>query len=275
MARSLAVQALATIGKNWSKSSLTREATIQQTRAFAQFVQERFGLENIQNLKPGHVQAYVSDMRGHALNAGTMANRLSAIRSLAESIGKANIVHRTNAEYGIERVRKNPVESNQDKIAEIKERIEAAARNGNQIAMMCSASAALRDAFGLRAKESLMSHRVEDNRLIVEGSKGGRPRSLEIANNDQIRAVQYANLISQALESGTGRIIPPNMSLKQAYDAQKNLWSQLGGSKENKSHQHASRHYFAQQCKGAGDSDAEIGEKLGHGREDVVGHYVP
>lgn len=274
-ARSLEVQAMATIGKNWSKSSLTREATIQHTKSFARFVMDKYGLERIDNLKPGHVSAYVHDMQKRGLSAGTMANRLSAIRSLANSIGKQNIVCRNNDEYGIERSRKNPVLANHEKIAEIREKIDAAAKAGDRIAMMVSAAAALREAFGLRQKESLMSHRVEGNRLVVEGAKGGRPRSLEITTNSQLQAIQLADQVSQALGSGTGRIIPPELSLKKAYNAQRNLWSKMGGTKASRSHQHASRHDFAQRSKAAGDSDLQLSIKLGHGRKYVAGHYVP
>ena len=266
---------MATIGKDWSKSSLTREGTIQHTKSFAQFVQDKFGLERIDNLKPGHVSAYIHDMQQRGLSAGTQANRLSAIRGLAQAIGKQNIVCRTNAEYGIERNRKNPVLANHEKIAEIREQIDAAAKAGDRIAMMVSAAAGLRDAFGLRQKESLMSHRVEGNRLVVEGAKNGKPRSLEITTNSQLQAIQYADQVSQALGSGTGRIIPPELSLKQACNAQRNLWSKLGGTKSNRSHQHASRHDFAQRCKADGDSDLQLSIKLGHGRVEAAGHYAP
>jgi len=275
MSKPLATQALQTIGKCWHKASLTRTADIQHTKAFAQFVQDKFGLERIQNLKPGHVQAYVNSMQANNMGAGTISNHLSAIRQLAEAIGKRNIVCRTNAEYGLSRTRKNPVLANLQKIEQIRVQIDHAARAGDRIAMMCSAAAGLRDAFGLRAKESLLSYKVDGTKLVIEGTKGNRPRSLEITTDQQKQAVQYASEISQALNSGTGRIIPPEMSLKQAYNAQKNLWQNLGGTKTNHSHQHASRHAYAQGCKAAGDSNAVISEKLGHGRADVAGHYVP
>lgn len=86
--KSLAVQALERVGKNWSKASLTREALLQHVKGFARFVEKRYGLEQLENLKPGHVAAYVADMQQQNLSPGTMANRLSAVRQLAAAIGK-------------------------------------------------------------------------------------------------------------------------------------------------------------------------------------------
>ena len=59
--RSLASQALARIGKDWSKSSLTREKLLSNTKEFANYVAKAFGLERIDNLKPGHIQSYVDE----------------------------------------------------------------------------------------------------------------------------------------------------------------------------------------------------------------------
>ena len=102
----LASQALARMGKDWSKSSLTREKLLSNTREFAQHVAKSYGLERIDNLKPGHVQSYVNSLHDRGLAPSTMA----AVRVIAAAIGKQNIVQKTNAAYGIERVRVNPQE---------------------------------------------------------------------------------------------------------------------------------------------------------------------
>ena len=90
----LASQALELIGKDWSVGKLTREAHLQHTKDFADFVRQKFAMEKIQNLKPNHVLAYVQNMKDQGLDNGTMCNRMAAVRDLAEAIGKGNIVAR-------------------------------------------------------------------------------------------------------------------------------------------------------------------------------------
>jgi hypothetical protein len=247
--RSLASQALARIGKDWSKSSLTREKQLSNTKEFATHVAKAFGLERIENLKPGHIQSYVNDMHERNLSASTMADKMTAVRIIAGSIGKQNIVERHNAAYGIERSRINPQVVNHDRLMEIREAIAARAEQGDKIARMVMAADGLRASFGLRAKESLMTSRVEmrDGRLFlqVEGAKGGRARELEARTEGQIRAVQLVAETARALGSGTGRIIPGNMTLKRAYDAQRNLWRQCGGNRACGTNMHGERHGYS------------------------------
>src|SRR6266536_5454166 len=54
-----------------------------------------------QGFKPKHVEKLVERWLSEHLAAGTIKNRMSHLRWLAEKIGKENIVARTNAAYGI------------------------------------------------------------------------------------------------------------------------------------------------------------------------------
>src|ERR1700674_915812 len=54
-----------------------------------------------QGFKPKHVQMLVERWLAEELSPGTIKNRMSALRWLAQKIGKENIVARTNADYGI------------------------------------------------------------------------------------------------------------------------------------------------------------------------------
>lgn len=277
--KSLSFQALERVGKNWSKASLTREALLQHVKGFARFVEKRYGLEQLENLKPGHVAAYVADMQKQNLSPGTMANRLSAVRQLAAAIGKANIVHRTNAEYGINRVRNNPVIADRDGIEQIKAALAERAQQGDRVAMMTYAATLLRDAFGLRAKESILSSWLimHEGRLYlrIEGAKGGRVRNLEVKTPEQLNAAHQIDAMATALGSGTGRIIPPEMSLKEAYDAQRSLWSELGGNRQDRTHMHAQRHDLLQRMHKAGATNKEIMKVAGHGEDRSTGAYIP
>lgn len=271
MGKSLDRQALERLGKNWSKASLTREKLLGNTREFAQFVAGRYGLEKIENLKPKMVEAYVKDLHERGLAASTMAGKMTAVRELAEAIGKRNIVERHNKDYGIERTRINPQAVNQDRLSEVRQAISARADQGDKIAQMVRAADSLREEFGLRAKESLMSSKVEVKagklHLTVEGAKGGRPRELEARTEAQVRAIQLVDVTSKGLGSGTGRIIPPDMSLKQAYDAQRNLWRECGGTRDVGANMHGERHSYARDMSTEGATKEEIMADLGHGED--------
>lgn len=276
----LSSQALDRIGKNWGVSSATREARLQHTKDFCKFVSKKFALENVQNLKPNHVQSYVQHMKDAGLDNGTMCNRMAAVRTLAEAVGKGNIVAVKNKEYGITRgSRQNPIIANQSEVDRIRTTLTELANTGNRIAMMCHAAAELRDAFGLRSKESLMSSKLVDTTngvaLRIEGAKGGRARDLRIGNADQLRAVQQLAQVSQALGSATGRIIPPEMSLEKAYNAQRTLWRELGGTKKVAAHMHSARHTTAQTMNAEGYTKGEIMAWLGHGEDRSPFCYIP
>jgi len=277
--KSLSSQAVEAIGKNHRVAKLTREAKLQHVKQFAQFVQDRFAMEKIQTLKPGHVQAFVEHLKSNGLKPGSINNRMTAVRAVCKAIGKANIVQRDNKAYGLVRDRMNPVLANNDRVDQIRAELAARAGQGDRIAMMMNAAAELRDAFGLRAKESLMSSKLVDTAkgiaLQVEGAKGGRPRELEVRTDAQLRAVQLVSEVSKALGSGTARIIPPELTLKQAYNIQRYQWSKLGGVKNAASHMHAQRHERFQEMKREGASNKEIMREAGHGEDRSPGHYIP
>ena len=277
----LTVQALEKIGKDWSKSSSDREARLQHTKDFAQFVADKFGLQNIQNLKPGHIEAYVKDMKEQGLANGTMCNRMVHVRELAEAIGKPNIVALENEAYGIERgeSRSNPIIENQGLVSQVRSEIAARAAAGEPKYIMANASAELREAFPLRAKESLMSFKVVEingiPHLRIEGAKGGRGRDLPINTPARAAAVATAQAASKALKSGTGRIIPPRMSLKQAYNSQRYTWSKHGGKRADFANMHASRHNGAQELHNNGATWGQVMVELGHSEPRSPSAYVP
>jgi len=278
MGKNLERQALEHIGKNWSKGSLTREKLHGNVREFSRFIDEKYGLQKIENLKPHMVQAYVGNLHERGLAASTKADKITALRVLAESIGKRNIVERHNAEYGIERVRINPQVVDNDRLVGVRQAIAELANQGDPVARMVQAADALRSEFGLRAKESLLSSKVAEGKggklfLTVEGAKGGRPRELEV-RTDQLYAIQMVFEAAKASGSGTGRIIPPNMSLKQAYDAQRNLWAKCGGTRAVGSNMHGERHGYARERKAEGAPNEQIMVELGHGEDRSPSAYL-
>ena len=53
-------------------------------------------------LKPKHIEALVARWLAEKLSPGTIKNRMSALRWVAEKIGKPNIVARTNLGYPVD-----------------------------------------------------------------------------------------------------------------------------------------------------------------------------
>lgn len=275
--KSLERQALDCMGKNWSKASETREKLLNNVAQFAEFVENRYHLERIENLKPGMITAYAADMVAQGLSPSTMANKMTAVREVCGAIGKQGICAKDNKAYGIERIRINPQSVNQDKLAEIRGALVERAAAGNRVAKMMVAADALREAFGLRNKESLMTTKVVERDgqpfLAVEGAKGGRLRFLPIDSQMKEAAVKVAQETAKQLGSGTGRIIPPEMSLKAAYDAQRNAWRALGGTKENSANIHGERHLHAREMRADGATREEIMAELGHGEDRSTAAY--
>ncbi|WP_269634972.1 phage integrase N-terminal domain-containing protein [Pelobacter propionicus] len=262
------------MGKDWSVGKGTREAKLQTIQRFAEFVQQKFGLERIENLKPGHVQAYADNLREQNISARTGANYMAYVRDLCQAIGKGGIVAKDNATYGFGGVpRQNPLNVNHDKIADIQLQLDEKAANGDRISMMMSASAVMRDAFGLRQEEALLTPAkvtVRDGKqyLQVLGAKGGRPRELEIRTQAQRSALARVAETAKVLSNANGRPIPPEYNLKDAMKAESKEWHRLGGTRAVKANMHAQRRLAE------GATKTQINRELGHGNHRSLGSYA-
>ncbi len=244
------------IGKNWGKSSLTRQKLLQNVRSIANNMASQ-GLQHIDNMKFKHVERFFDSLKEKELSASTMQNYATAMRVIASAIGKPAIVPETNKALGISRTdRYQPISANVDKIATIRDQL--ALRDERLVAAFD-----MRDAFGLRSKESLLSKQVieRDGKqyLNVEGTKGGRPRLIEIENEQQRQAIEQVQRIINT--QGTTSIIPKDIDLKKFYNYQKNTLSALGARRADCSNMHAQRHSFAQEQKAQGKSSGEVQER--------------
>lgn len=275
----LSCQALERVGKNWKVSSGTREAKLQTIKRFCNFVQQKFGLQRIEHLKPGHVQAYATSLHEQNISARTGANYMAYVRDLCQAIGKGGIVSQDNAAYGFGGVtRQNPITTNVDKVDEIRSQLVARAATGERLAMMMSATAAMREAFGLRQKEALLSCRViiKDGRacLDIKGAKGGKSREVPIRDQMQLSALEKLEATAKALGNANGRPIPPEMSLKAAMQAESKEWHAMGGTRAAKANMHALRHAYTQERLAEGATKAEVNRELGHGDQRSLGAYA-
>jgi len=279
MAKSLATQALEKVGKDWSVSKETREARLQGIKRFAKFVQKTYGLQNIQHLKPGHVQAYAKSLRDEGINARTGANYMAHVRDICNAIGKGGIVNKDNAAYGFGGVtRQHPIKENLTKVGEIRAALEAKAAAGDRTAKMMVATAAMRQAFGLRQKEAQISHRVVmvDGKphLLVEGAKGGLVRANEVRTDLQWEALALSARTAKELGNRNGRPIPPEFTLKQSMQNESRAWNEAGGTREDKANMHASRHTYAQTRLAEGATREQVNKELGHGEQRSLGSYA-
>lgn len=278
MGKPLASQALDKLGKDWSVASQTRESKLQATTRFADFVQEKFGLQNLQNLKPGHIEKYAGHLR-ETVSARTAANYMSAVRDVCAAIGKASIVARSNSSYGFNvDSRMNPMKLNIEKVSEIRGMLEARAAAGDRVSLMMTTAAEVREQFGLRHQEALLSCKVIEREgkhyLTVAGAKGGRPRELEVKTDGQRAAIARIAETAAGLGNANGRIIPPELSLRQARSAESREWRCLGGTRANSANMHAVRHEYAQSRVADGASRGQVNTELGHGEARSLGSYV-
>ncbi len=267
MSSRLENEARGLLGKNYGKGSLTTKKLLGNLKIIARFMESQ-GLQSIKHMKTKHVEKFFDSKR--ALSASTLANYATVMREIAKAIGKQNIVPKTNAELGISRAdRYNPKEGDRRKMAEVREKLF-------QKGEWHGLADQMREAFGLREKESLLSHLVVIKEgkphLDVKGTKNGRPRQVEIKNDRQWEVLKRVQ--AHIAQVGGTSLIPPGKTLKQGLKSESNAVSRSGGTKANKANAHLHRHHYAQELARNGASDEKIVEDLGHSRVGSKKHYL-
>lgn len=263
-------EARALVGKNWSGASLTREKLLGNLDRIAEFAGSK-GYQHIDQIGGRFVTDFFSYLQEEGRSSSTISGYATAMRTLADAIGKANIVPRENGTLGGSRAgtRLQPKQANVDKMLEVRQALYEKAE-------WLGIAHDLRAAFGTRAKECLLTRLTfTDNRgrtlLKVDGAKGGRPRSIAVDKPE--KGAILAALKEHLQATGGKSLIPAGMTLKQAYDFQRNTLHRLGATKENGANAHLARHAYAQGLKDLGVDRKAIAEDLGHGRIEVLSHY--
>lgn len=270
--QSLAKQALSKQNKNWNKSTLTNDKNSGNMERLLNRVEKKFGLERVQDLKSKHITAVINDLKSEGKDNGTICGYLTAARKTAKAVGKQNIVARENQAYGVSRAgqRRKPVKADIEKQAQVREALYNKAE-------WLGLAHDIRQEFGLRSKESLMSNKTQidaqgQKGLVVEAAKGGRSRTVPIKTQEQQRVVEQVQ--EYIRRNNQKSIIPKNKTLKQAYNYQRDQLHKVGATKDNKAHAHSQRHGYAQ-ARSQEIDKTQVSSELGHGRTDVVSHYVP
>lgn len=183
------------------------------------------------SLKPKHVEALTKHWLTSSVSAGTIKNRMSAVRWWAEKIDKRNVVARENAYYGIpERKtgRRSPVPKLDD---------SALRRIPNPMVRM---SLRLQAAFGLRREEAIkirpaMADHGDCLWLKSTWTKGGRSRTVPIVSPDQRVVLDEAKSMA-----GLGSLIPSDGNYVRQLRRYEHQTAQSGFSKL-----HGLRHAYA------------------------------
>ena len=242
------------------------------------------------DLKGRHINALVGKWKSEGLSTGTIKNRMTTLRWWAEKVGKAEIV-KENSVYGIEN---RVYVTNTDKSISIQE-LDLSLIDEN-----IAQSLRLQDAFGLRREESMkfqpefaLDGQTIDNakyiRLKDSWTKGGRPRTIPISNENQRQELRKA--YAQAVKNG-GSMIPKEKSYKAHKSNFEAVTHSLGVGQT-----HGLRHGYAQtryrelmgfDCPAVGGfrslsaddvaKDKEIrmliSEELGHSRINITSVYL-
>jgi len=164
------------------------------------------GFKNLraQGIRTKHVEHLVSRWQAEGASTGTMKNRMSALRWMAEKIGKENIVARDNAAYGIADRRfvtneSKAKEMDQGKLDKVSDPYTAM-------------SLRLQAAFGLRREEGIKIQPGWADRgdvLVLKSTwtKGGKEREIPILNEMQRDLLNQAKAMADK-----GSLIPVEMS---------------------------------------------------------------
>ncbi len=268
MSSKLGNEAKRLVGKNYGKGSGTTQKLVGNIGRIADFMSTQ-GLQSIRDMKTKHVERFIEKLENDNLSASTRSNYMTAMREIAHAIGKDNIVPRHNIDLGIDRSdRYQPKHGDLDKMTDARDKLYA---KDEWLGLACD----MAKGFGLRREEALLSNLVivkdGQERIVVAGAKGGRPRDVPIERQDQKDLVQ--KVLQYIKDNGQKSLIPSNLSLKQGLKKFSNELNRAGATKENMANLHLYRHEAAQQRDREGKPDKEIAEYLGHSRESVTQHY--
>lgn len=198
-----------------------------------QLLKSGYRLKDPSGMKTKHVNYLVQRWQDEGLAAKTIKNRMAALRWLAQKIGKPNICLRGNDDYGIPRVRNNPIGKSKtldmDKHAKIK-------------SDLIKLSLRLQQEFGLRKEECMkfsLSYAMKDAQTLrIKGTwaKGGKYREIPIWKESQWL------LIKDIAEVTKGALIEPEKKYVDQMREYDRETMRVGLNKN-----HGLRHHFARQ----------------------------
>lgn len=185
------------------------------------------------SLRPKHVEALVHHWLDANVAAGTLKNRMSALRWWAGKVNKKNVIARSNDHYGLPR-RRYASDANRAKTL-------TTAQLERVTDLQVRMSLELQREFGLRREEAIkvrpvLADRGESLWLKPSWTKGGRERHIPIRTEEQRAVLDRAQQLT-----GKGSLIPSHKSYVQQLRLYEGQCIRAGLSR-----MHGLRHAYAQ-----------------------------
>ena len=241
---------------------------------------------NASNLKPKHVYALIQNWKDQNLSAGTIKNRMTDLRWLAEKLNIKSVIASSNDYYGI------------DQRIYVTNISKATVLDGKKLASIMDAhiklSLKLQEAFGLRRAESIKfnaSWADHGDKIVLKRSwcKGGKERDIIIRNEmqrtilNEVRAfTKFDSLIPKELtyiqqlkrfEDHTSKAgIHKVHGLRHAYAQQRYL--ELTGRFAPAAGGKTSKELTAEDKQADKEARLIISRELGHEREQITAIYL-
>jgi hypothetical protein len=188
---------------------------------------------NSHSLKPKHVEGLVRQWLENEVAAGTIKNRMAAVRWWARKVNRQNVVARSNDFYGIP----NRIFVTDSSKAKSVSATQLEKVRDQHVRM----SLELQAAFGLRREESIKfipNYADQEDHIVLKPSwtKGGMARTLPIRTSEQREVLDRAHRLA-----GKGSLIPSNRNYVQQLRIYQGHTLRVGLSK-----MHGLRHAYAQ-----------------------------
>lgn len=259
--------------------------------AMSQLVKAGFNqLYDVREIKSKHIDKLVEIWKSQNLSSGTMKNRMSYLRWLAEKIGKQNIVKRSNSSYNIDERKYVVNHTNKAKKLSTSDLDVLESK-------FLKYSLRLQQEFGLRREESMkfqVSFADRESEIVLKASwtKGGRARTIPVRTESQRELLNEIHAFCRL--NHTKSLIPREKTYYQQLKAYEYATAKNGLYKN-----HGLRHQYAQErykeltgwdCpKCGGKRSRELSERqkqvdlnarltvsreLGHNREEITAVYL-
>ena len=189
---------------------------------------------NSHSLKPKHVEGLVRQWLENEVAAGTIKNRMAAVRWWARKVNRQNVVARSNDFYGIP----NRIFVTCSSKAKSISAMQLEKVRDHHVRM----SLELQQAFGLRREEAIKfipNYADQGDHIVLKPSwtKGGKVRAIPIRTENQRNVLDRAHKLA-----GRGSLIPSHRNYVQQLRIYEGHTLRAGLSK-----MHGLRHAYAQQ----------------------------
>lgn len=250
-----------------------------------------YGIRDVNQLKGKHIRFLVEQWKSDPnITTGTIKNRMSHLRWLAERIGNPRIVERSNSSYNIDN--RKYVDNHSNKAKTLSEsNLERLTDDFVRYSLR------LQQEFGLRREEAIKfqpKFADRDTEICLKGSwcKGGRERTIPITSQSQRDLLDEIHIFCQ--QHGTKSLIPAHKNYEQQMRTYEYQTAKVGELKN-----HGLRHAYAQRRyetlsglsspKNGGktsrklsesekqrnlESRLQVSSELGHNREEITAVYI-